>query len=109
MIKGGNKLVFSKGDAESSVLLWEISQTSLLVIGTLTAGSVSHHLKIVSHRNDVTSWPIGKDSVARKGIICKDEGILRDPRSSLHGHFIQFSHVVPLAVWAKEQAQAQLH
>lgn len=34
--------------------------------------------------------------------------MLTDPRSSLHGHFIRFSHIVPLAVWAKEQAQAQL-
>lgn len=102
MIKGGNKLVFSKGDAESSVLLCKIGQTNLLVIETLTTGPVSHHLKIVSHRNDVTGWLIGKDSVARRGSIYRDKGILRDPRSSLHGHFIQFSHIVPLAVWAKE-------
>lgn len=108
MIKGGNKLVFSKGDAGSSVLLWEISQTNLLVIGTWTAGPVSHHLKIVSHRNDVTGWLIGKDSAARKGSIYRDKGILRDPRSSLLGHFILFSYTVPLALWAKEQAQAQL-
>lgn len=108
LIKGDNKLVFSKGDAGSSVLLWEISQTNLLVIGTLTGGPVSHHLKTVSHRNDVTGWLIGKDSVARKGSIYRDKGILRDPRSSLYGHFILFSHIVPLAVWAKEQAQTQL-
>lgn len=74
LIKGGNKLVFSKGDAESCVLLLEISQTNLLVIGTLTGGPVSHHLKIVSHRNNVISWLIGKDSVPVRGTSIEAKG-----------------------------------